>query len=473
MNTIDIAALSQIKTTSVKNNRSADVDQPLFSKEMEKFAGHKGTKESGDLKGGSSQTPIESEGTEELTEEEEVDFTLIHPFVRLHQGLDELPVELGITALHNETIEADDTQPVQNSLKVEEKTTHSELTASQILEDSSSLNETLVQVIEEDPVGNISTEKKANLSPNGTQKLDGASDQAGSNSAKLVDIDRKQGEVNDKYTSIDSPTSETNSVEYEVTAASKDHSDLINDRPVASGHKNDSLERMTVQPESSTENREGQTEDLITEPSLKFSVKESDSQSNSIENKPLEQNLSQMSSTDTQVTKTSTEVMAQPSTPVTQEQSLDVISEMLMTVSTETNGEKIYNSTLTLTPETLGEVKIELVYTKDGISGQLVFSSEESKEWMEKQWSQLKLPLETKGIIMNQFEFSVVEPSSVFNQNADTFAQSGQQFNQQSQQQSASASQSSNDSRLVTESNEETEYRTDSESESTGLNLYA
>ncbi|GAA0486320.1 hypothetical protein IRB23M11_00950 [Alkalibacterium sp. m-11] len=473
MNTIEIAALTHLKTLSVKNNESSDVDQTLFSKKMEKFSTQKGTQDSKDLKGESSQTPLESEEIEDLTEEEEVDFTLIHPFVRLHQGLEELPVELGITALHNQTIEESDTQEVLNTPKVISTISQSDLTGSQINEDPSVLNKEVDILIEEGTGENIQYVETENISLNGTQRLEESAKDAFNDASKPAHSDNKQVDDNNELTSIDSISSKTSSVEYEQTAARKNPSDFDSNLEGAREQKNDSLERMTVQSENSTEDMEGQEKDLIFEPTINSSVKESDTQNSSIDMKSLEQNLSQIASTDKQIVKDSPKVEAQPSTPVTQEQSLEVISEMLMTVSTEKSGEKIYNSTLTLTPETLGEVKIELIYTKDGISGQLVFSSEESKEWMEKQWNQLKLPLETKGIFMNQFEFSVVEPSAVFNQNADTFAQSGQQFNQQSQQQSSSASQTSYDSRLVKESNEEKDNGTDSETERTGLNLYA
>lgn len=473
MNTIDIAALTHLKTLSVKNNESSDVNQTLFSKKMEKFSTQKGTQDSKDLKGESSKTSLESAENENLTEEEEVDFTLIHPFVRLHQSLDELPVELGITALYNQTIEEINTQELLSTPKVDSTISQSDLTDSQINEDPSVLNKEVNSLIEEGTGEHIQYVETENISLNGTQRIDVSAEDAGNDASKPAHSDNKQVDVNNELTSVDVSYSETDPVDYEQKAARKNPSDFDSNLEGAREQKNVSLERMTVQSENSTEDMEGQKIDLIIEPTIKSPVKESDTQNSSIDMKSFEQNLSQMEATDTQVIKTSSEVMAQPSAPVTQEQSLEVISEMLMTVSTEKSGEKIYNSTLTLTPETLGEVKIELIYTKDGISGQLVFSSEESKEWMEKQWNQLKLPLETKGIFMNQFEFSVVEPSAVFNQNAETFAQSGQQFNQQSQQQPSSASQSSNDHRLVKESNEEKDNGTNSETERTGLNLYA
>lgn len=469
MNTIEIAALTHLKTLSVKNNESSDVDQTLFSKKMEKFSTQKGTQDSKDLKGESSQTPLEFEEIEDLTEEEKVEFTLIHPFLRMHQSLDELPVESGITALHNQTIEESDTQEVLNTPKADSTIVQSDLTGSQINEDPSVLNKEVNSLIEEGIVENIQYVETENISLNGTRRLEESAEDAGNDASKSANTDNMQVDVNNELTSIYASSSKTGPVEYEYTAARINLSDFDSNLEGAREQKNDSLERMTVQSENSTENMDGQTKDLIFEPTIKSSVKESDTQNNSIEINPFGQNLSQTGSIDTKVIKTSSEVMAQLSAPVTQEQSLEVISEMLMTVSTEKSGEKIYNSTLTLTPETLGEVKIELVYTKDGISGQLVFSSDESKEWMENQWNQLKLPLETKGIFMNQFEFSVVEPSAIFQQNADTFAQSGQQFNQQSQQQPSERPQENGLSR---ENNNETEDRTDSQESRTGLNLY-
>lgn len=118
----------------------------------------------------------------------------------------------------------------------------------------------------------------------------------------------------------------------------------------------------------------------------------------------------------------------QPSLPAASlEESPEIIQDLMMTVSSKGAGDKVYQSTLTLTPETLGKIKVEMTYSNEGLTGSFVFQTEEAKQWIEHQWQEMKAPLEMKGLQFEGFEFKVVE--------ARDFAQAENlNFSQQSDQ---------------------------------------
>ena len=154
--------------------------------------------------------------------------------------------------------------------------------------------------------------------------------------------------------------------------------------------------------------------------------------------------------------------------PVTKEQSVEIIQDLMMTVVTDESGKEVFKSTLTLTPESLGEVKIELTYNQEGLSGKLVFESDETRKWMESHWQQLKQPLETKGLTLNQFDFSVTEPIVLPQTDGFSFSQ---EFDQSEQQKSNEPTHSS-DTPLIIDSEEEATHLKP-RSATTGLNIYA
>ncbi|GAA0362099.1 hypothetical protein GCM10008932_13420 [Alkalibacterium iburiense] len=95
---------------------------------------------------------------------------------------------------------------------------------------------------------------------------------------------------------------------------------------------------------------------------------------------------------------------------VTKEEGMEMIKEMVTETLVDDNGVETVRSTIKLTPESLGEVEIELVSTDKGLTGKIVFQSEEAKQWMEREWEQFKLPLETKGVSFQTLELTVSQP---------------------------------------------------------------
>lgn len=100
----------------------------------------------------------------------------------------------------------------------------------------------------------------------------------------------------------------------------------------------------------------------------------------------------------------------QTTQPVTLEESPDMIQDFILTTASSESGDKVYQSTLTLTPETLGQITVELTFSEEGLTGRLVFDTDEAKQWVENQWQQLKTPLELKGLSLDSIDFQVVKP---------------------------------------------------------------
>jgi len=101
---------------------------------------------------------------------------------------------------------------------------------------------------------------------------------------------------------------------------------------------------------------------------------------------------------------------AQTMTHVTLEESPEMIQDLMMTTASNASGDKVYQSRLTLTPETLGQITVELTYSEEGLTGRLVFNTDEAKQWVENQWQQIKKPLELNGLSLDTIDFQVVKP---------------------------------------------------------------
>ncbi|MCC5890181.1 MAG: flagellar hook-length control protein FliK [Alkalibacterium sp.] len=128
----------------------------------------------------------------------------------------------------------------------------------------------------------------------------------------------------------------------------------------------------------------------------------------------------------------------------TLEQSPEVIQDLMMTVSSKDTGDNVYQSTLTLTPETLGEIKVEITYSDEGLTGRLVFETEEAKQYIENQWQQIKAPLEMKGLQLEGFEFQVVEPHDFTQSNNLNYSQQSDQSKRDQQEERRESAQSKN-----------------------------
>lgn len=136
------------------------------------------------------------------------------------------------------------------------------------------------------------------------------------------------------------------------------------------------------------------------------------------------------------------------------EESPEIIQDLMMTVSAKESGDKVYQSRLTLTPETLGQITVELTSSDEGLTGKLVFDTDEAKQWVESHFQQLKTPLELNGIKMNSFDFHVVKPQDPMQTANFNFSQQSDQSKREQQgrrKQTPHASGQANDDGLTNE----------------------
>lgn len=124
---------------------------------------------------------------------------------------------------------------------------------------------------------------------------------------------------------------------------------------------------------------------------------------------------------------------AQTMTHVTLEESPEMIQDLMMTTASNASGDKVYQSRLTLTPETLGQITVELTSSDDGLTGRLVFDTDEAKQWVENQWQQIKAPLELKGLRLDGFEFHVATSQDAMQTTNFNFSQQSDQSKREQQ----------------------------------------
>jgi len=200
-----------------------------------------------------------------------------------------------------------------------------------------------------------------------------------------------------------------------------------------------------------------QTVDHLTSP---LSVEEEESLS------PLASIISSKSQVTAPTVSTQVPTTSQP--VVTLEESIDQIEQLLIQRVQNDKGTEVIQSTIRLTPESLGEIEIEIVVDKEKISGKFIFKTEEAKRYVESQLNQLRTPLEAKGIKFNSIEMTVKEQPQ--NQSQDmTFSQN---FNQsKGEKQTATHSRQINTEEVaepILETIQQQSYTRES-----GLNVYA
>lgn len=143
-------------------------------------------------------------------------------------------------------------------------------------------------------------------------------------------------------------------------------------------------------------------------------------------------NVTQPQQATPQVNRLSQAEPAQTIRHVTLNDAPEIIQDLMTTTSSNASGDTVYQSRLTLTPETLGQITVELTYTDEGLSGQLVFDTDEAKQWVESQWQQLKNPLKLNGIKLNTFDFHVAkQPDAMPTENFNFSQQSDQSKREQ------------------------------------------
>ncbi|SFC40315.1 hook-length control protein FliK [Alkalibacterium subtropicum] len=151
--------------------------------------------------------------------------------------------------------------------------------------------------------------------------------------------------------------------------------------------------------------------------------------------------------------------------PVPKEQGMDLVQDMVTRLVENKDGQKTYQTTLHLTPETLGKVTVELLFNEEGLSGKLTFQSDEARRFMEGEWLDVKRPLESKGLNIKSFDFTTSQPS--------TQQQSGFSFSEQSGgsgQDSQRRTFQGQDSHVLSEQDEQTIEM--NKNQPNGLNVY-
>ena len=123
----------------------------------------------------------------------------------------------------------------------------------------------------------------------------------------------------------------------------------------------------------------------------------------------------------------------QTTQPVTLEESPDMIQDFILTTASSESGDKVYQSTLTLTPETLGQITVELTFSEEGLTGRLVFDTDEAKQWVENQWQQIKTPLELNGLSLDKIDFQVVKPQDTMTSTPFNFSHQSDQSKREEQ----------------------------------------
>lgn len=159
---------------------------------------------------------------------------------------------------------------------------------------------------------------------------------------------------------------------------------------------------------------------------------------NAIKSKPLASETDQ-SGLARQVENQPTTLKSQPvqtnaetTAHVSKEEGMQLIKDMVTRLSENKEGQKTYQTTLHLTPETLGKVVVELSFNEEGLSGKLIFQSDEARRLLEGEWMDLKQPLEIKGLAVKAFDFTT-SPSAQ-NQTGFSFNDHSSQSDQESKQ---------------------------------------
>lgn len=151
-------------------------------------------------------------------------------------------------------------------------------------------------------------------------------------------------------------------------------------------------------------------------------------------------------------------------TRIPQEQGMHLVKDMVSNLIENKEGQKTYQTTLHLTPETLGKVVVELSFNEEGLSGKLIFQSDEARRFIEGEWMDLKQPLESKGVAIKAFDFTTSQQS----QQQANFSFSGES----SQSDQESQKQSFKENRQTVLSEEDEQIGEKNNTQKNGLNVY-
>lgn len=475
-----------VSSTQSESSKKAELtDSAAFSQELKKQLKQKPDTEGEALTKDSSQSKV-VEKTEEL--EDTDDFVIIPAFLRFDRELEKPPTVL--TDLHKDTFYMEGTTKEKSGSELL-------LNSGETLAEKTELSLPVMDLekskIPADTVGGNEEDEAVQLSEGFKEKTVAVADAksiAVSHPEKLMEEAEKVVGLANGFKKADSVQTAEQSLEKvktskEAVSAKELVKESERKKPTLgiTNGKDKLIEKKpgsTIQETSThlthsideTDQKAGaQTIDFLSE---RFSDKTNESVALDVKgletSEAVDYSAAQLSASNQSAQRTSLTSQFVQTAPVSAalEQSPEVISDMMMSVTLNETGDTVYESTLTLTPETLGDIKVELSYSDEILTGQIIFETEEAKQYIENRWQQMKGSLELKGLQVDAFEFRVVEP--------DVTAQAGQLNLSQESDQSKGEQQQERRDAVQTKLNaieEEKSQEPPVKTNSSGLNYYA
>jgi len=414
---MEVANLMSPNLSATPDKKATPVNEGDFTEQLMKYAVLPVTEGSKQLESETNSSQENNLTTEELelvqlqyeTEEESDVFALINPFISLDVQTDYKPVDLASIELNEEISKDSHSNNSQSALLVEVSESSQEVTK-----------------VNSVPIP-IEAAKK---------QIDNQSDQT-IDWKQAVELDSSDVSIGNQL-DVKKPSVET-LIEGEaysklVQTEESKHTERVHkpidikevDSPTGKGLNASQPTETAPTIELYTYQRN--LSQVITRPSQLEQAGEVLTSPLSVKEEEVLSELPSMVSIETQVTTPKVTVTApSDSQPmVTLEESMDQIEELFVQRVQNDKGTEVIQSTIRLTPESLGDIEIELIFDKDDVSGKFIFKSEEAKRYVESQLNQLRNPLEAKGIKFNSIEMTVKEQPHTQSQDM-TFSQS---FNQ-------------------------------------------
>ncbi|GAB2491210.1 hypothetical protein GCM10008929_14170 [Alkalibacterium psychrotolerans] len=437
---MNVTAVNQIVANTKASKKTELNDGSAFSQELKKQLTHAEESEADELTDDLSQSEVKSEVEEDTDKMEETsEFVIIPAFLRFDSKLEHASTVL--TDLHKDQLDMASTIARETNLTPLAIDEEAIISMTDLSESFQAL-ETVKVSTEPVLTTAVSGKETAELTPDSEIKNASMADTEFLPATDANDLPegliKENFSVNLSKAAIEGETGRVSLEKAEeMTMTVKDSKPVIGDsaKETAPAIENKLTQSSTPQTEANGQNERpssfeainfqaGQQSEELSKPTVtEQSVNLKD---NSAEEQLVEQfGLSQSTQLKT-VPDTVNQTIPLP-VKTALEQSPEVIQDMMMSVSSNEAGETVYQSTLTLTPETLGDIKVELSYSDEKLTGNFIFETEDAKQHIESHWQQIKGPLEMKGLQLNGFEFQVVDPH--------TSAQSGNlNFSQQSDQ---------------------------------------
>lgn len=436
---MNVTTITNLVTSAQSDtNKKIDLtDGTAFSQELKKQLKQKTDTEAEAVTEDSSQSEV-NEKTEEL--EDTDDFVIIPTFLRFDRELEKTPTVL--TDLHKDTLYMESTtEQDSNSALL--------LNYEETLGEKTDLSHSVIHSekikMSADTMGAIEEHEKVKLSEFSEEKNFLVKD----TESISVSLPEKLMEEPEKSADTVNILKNTDTLETKEKLVEKDKTDFqaVNSEEIVKekelktsllNSKEKALNSLTAPFKKTGQQTDSQTTDFLSERLTdKSSQPVVSGQKGQESSKSAEHSVAQpfTSAQFTQLNSETSQLSQSIPVPITLEQSTEVISDMIMSVSVNETGEAVYESTLTLTPETMGDIKVVLSYSEEKLQGNILFETEEAKEFFENNWLQVKSSLELKGLQLDRFDFQVIEPESS-NQSgfSDNFSKESGQSKQDQEQ---------------------------------------